>query len=85
MTRPLSVGVAGLGTVGAGVLRLLREQHVPSLLSPKERQAPLMADHAQTCISRVPPRPSRHADVAWLRPDHTDARPFILPQGRALD
>src|SRR5436305_6391693 len=25
MTRPLSVGVAGLGTVGAGVLRLLRE------------------------------------------------------------
>ncbi len=25
MTRPLSVGVAGLGTVGAGVLRLLRD------------------------------------------------------------
>ncbi len=25
MTRPLSVGVAGLGTVGGGVLRLLRE------------------------------------------------------------
>ena len=25
MTKPLSVGVAGLGTVGAGVLRLLRD------------------------------------------------------------
>ena len=25
MTRPLSVGVAGLGTVGAGVLKLLRD------------------------------------------------------------
>ena len=25
MTRPLSIGVAGLGTVGAGVLRLLRD------------------------------------------------------------
>ena len=25
MTRPLSVGVAGLGTVGAGVLKVLRE------------------------------------------------------------
>jgi len=25
MTRPLSVGVAGLGTVGVGVLKLLRD------------------------------------------------------------
>ena len=75
MTRPLSIGVAGLGTVGAGVLRLLRDN--ASLIQARAGRA--IAVTAVSAQSRTKDRGISTEGLRWYED------PVALAQDPALD
>ena len=58
MTRPLSIGVAGLGTVGTGVLRLLRDN--AELVAARAGRPWRSGGRRQRPRLRWRPGPTRH-------------------------